>query len=130
MNPCAPRRVAGSVLLALVCASPLGFAQPQPVGSPARADNTSKNAEPGPTADQQANAKRDVELSAKIRRAVVSDKALSMAAHNIKIITISGVVTLKGPVRSLDEKKAVAEKASQIVGAGNVRDELSVAPKE
>ena len=143
MNSTALRRLAPCVLLALVAASPLAHAQrhmmePPMTGQPRttssvvahHGDNTAKNAEQGPTADQQKNARRDVELTAQIRRAVVSDKSLSIAAHNVKIISISGVVTLKGPVRSLDEKKAVAEKASQIAGTGNVRDELSIAPKD
>jgi hyperosmotically inducible periplasmic protein len=155
MERSALRRVAACVLLGLVGASPLALAQQsdtrsgadtgtrrrqmeRPMPGQVRAtngmvthgDNTGKNAEAGPTADQQNNTKRDVELTAQIRRAVVSDKSLSTSAHNVKIISISGVVTLKGPVRSLDEKKAVTEKASQIAGAGNVRDELSIAPKD
>ncbi len=82
----------------------------------------------GPTADQQSNTKSDVELAAKIRRAVVGDRTLSMAAHNVQIITQGGVVTLKGPVQTLVEKSSVASKAVQLAGASNVRDELTVAP--
>jgi osmotically-inducible protein OsmY len=80
-----------------------------------------------PTADQSANDKADVELAAKIRRSVVADKALSTAAHNVKIIVEAGFVTLKGPVKSNTEKLSVEKKASDIAGAENVRNEIEVA---
>jgi osmotically-inducible protein OsmY len=37
-------------------------------------------------------------------------------------------VTLKGPVRSEDEKKVVEAKALSVIGAGHVVNELTVAP--
>jgi osmotically-inducible protein OsmY len=92
------------------------------------ADNTGKNAEAAPTAQDQRNEKSDVDLTAQIRRAVVGDKNLSTAAHNVKIITVSGVVTLKGPVKSAAERSSVAEKAKQIAGPANVKNELDIAP--
>jgi osmotically-inducible protein OsmY len=46
----------------------------------------------------------------------------------VKIITQNGQVTLKGPVRSDDEKKALEAKAAEVVGAGNVNDQLNVTP--
>ena len=92
------------------------------------ADNTAKNAEAAPTAQDQRNEKSDVDLTAQIRRAVVGDKNLSTAAHNVKIITVSGVVTLKGPVKSAAERASVAEKAKQIAGPANVKNELDIAP--
>jgi osmotically-inducible protein OsmY len=92
------------------------------------ADNTAKNAEAAPTAQDQRNEKSDVELTAQIRRAVVGDKNLSVSAHNVKIITVSGVVTLKGPVKSAAERSSVSEKAKQIAGPANVKNELDIAP--
>ena len=70
----------------------------------------------------------DRELTRKIRHAIVADKSLSTYAHNIKIITQGGKVTLKGPVRSDDEKTNVIAKATEIAGAGNVTDQVEIAP--
>jgi osmotically-inducible protein OsmY len=81
-----------------------------------------------PTADQAKNDKSDVELAAKIRRSVVADRGLSLNAHNVKIIVDSGIVTLKGPVKSNAEKMSVEKKASEVVGVENVRNEIEVAP--
>ena len=63
----------------------------------------------------------------KIRKAVVSDKSLSTAAHNVNITSQDGVVTLKGTVKSEDEKKAIEDKAAEIAGQGKVTSELTVA---
>jgi osmotically-inducible protein OsmY len=70
----------------------------------------------------------DRDLAKRIRASIVDDKSLSTYAHNIKILAQDGKVTLKGPVRSDDEKNAIAAKATEIAGAGNVIDELEVAP--
>jgi osmotically-inducible protein OsmY len=80
------------------------------------------------TADSQKITPADRYLTKKIRSSIYKDKALSTYAHNIKIISQNGTVTLKGPVRSDDEKAAVEAKAAAIAGAGNVTDELTVAP--
>ena len=64
-------------------------------------DNTKVNArdqeKTQKTADQQNNNRADLEITRQIRKAIVADKSLSMNAHNIKIITADGMVTLKGP---------------------------------
>lgn len=82
------------------------------------------------TAGQQGETKQDREITQKIRRAIVTDKSLSTNAHNVKIITVGGMVTLKGPVRSEEEKRAVEEKAAQIAGNGNIKSEIGIAPKK
>ena len=82
-----------------------------------------------PTSDQQRNAKSDREMTRKIRQALTQDKSLSTYAHNVKIITQNGMVTLKGPVRSGEEKKAVEAKATEIAGDNKVTSNLDVAPK-
>ena len=95
-------------------------------------DNTRVNkrdrAASEPTADQQKNNRTDLTITRDIRRAIVKDKTLSTAAHNIKVITQGGDVTLKGPVRTEAEKIAVEAKATEIAGVGHVRSEVSVAP--
>lgn len=89
---------------------------------PVAPDNTKVNKQdraPGaPTADQQKENRSDRELTAEIRKAITSDKSLSTYAHNVKIITQHGVVTLKGPVHTEEEKAAIEAKAAQIAGAG------------
>jgi hyperosmotically inducible protein len=78
------------------------------------------------TAGQQSNSKGDVELTRKIRRAVEKDSSLSMLAHNVKIISVNGNVTLRGPVHTPGEKASIGAKAEEIAGAGKVHNELEV----
>ena len=98
--------------------------------APVPADNSAKNqrdVQGGPlTPEDQSNSKPDIELTAKIRQAVVKDDALSTAAKNIKIITINGAVTLRGPVSSQAEKDSIQAKAQQIAGAGKVTNQLEI----
>lgn len=79
------------------------------------------------TADQQKMNATDRDLTKQIRRSIMADKSLSSYAHNIKIISQNGMVTLKGPVKSDDEKTAVVAKAVAVTGsADKVTDEISV----
>ena len=78
------------------------------------------------TAGQQSNSTSDVELTRRIRRAVVQDHSLSMLAHNVKIISTNGSVMLRGPVKTEEEKTAIANKAQAIAGAGKVDNQLEV----
>ena len=81
------------------------------------------------TADQQKMNAADRALTAKIRRSIMADKSLSMYAHNVKIVSQDGTVTLKGPVRSDEEVKAIESKAITITGdSGKVVNQMSVAP--
>jgi hyperosmotically inducible periplasmic protein len=120
----------GSVL----CTVPvITYAQSMPTsGSPQQAtepDNTKQNKQEMPTADQQTNNAADLDMAKNVRRALMQDKSLSTYAHNVKIIAQNGKVTLKGPVKTEDEKQAIAAKAAEVAGAGNVVDELTVTPK-
>src|ERR1700681_2058338 len=99
--------------------------------SDTKADNTKVNnrdrSSGEVTADQQKANAADRHLTKKIRQSIIADKSLSTYAHNIKIISQNGAVTLKGPVKSDDEKKAVMAKAVEIAGsADNVTDQISV----
>ena len=98
-----------------------------------KSDNTKTNKrdrKPGEaTADQQKMNASDRDLTQKIRQAIMADKGLSTYAHNIKIISQDGVVTLKGPVRSEDEKQSIVSKATQVTGSSSkIIDEVSVKP--
>jgi osmotically-inducible protein OsmY len=105
---------------------------PQEPNQPPASDNTKVNkrdrSKAEPTADQAKNNATDRELMQKIRRSLMDDKSLSTYAHNVKVIAQNGKVTLKGPVRSEEEKQTVAQKATEIAGAGNVVDELTIKP--
>ena len=91
-------------------------------------DNSNQNRNQAPTADNQSNAQSDRMTTAKIRKAITADKTLSTYAHNVKIITLNGSVTLKGPVKSEEEKEKVAAMAANIVSAAKVTDQLTVKP--
>jgi osmotically-inducible protein OsmY len=101
-------------------------------GAQTPADNTKVNkgdrAKGAVTADQQKENDGDREITQKIRRALVDDKSLSTYAHNVKVVAQDGQVTLKGPVRSEDEKKTIEAKATEVAGVGRVINQLSIAP--
>lgn len=93
------------------------------------ADNTKQNKDQTqPTADQQKMNPADRAITQKIRKAIHDDTTLSTYAHNIKIITQDGKVTLRGPVRTQDEKAGLEAKAVSVAGQDNVTDLLTVAP--
>ena len=120
------------VLLVLAgCSSQSGRVE-RDQSSPAAtdADNTARNQRDRDAAAQtsgdQAENPADREISANIRRAVVADESLSSNAHNVKIITSNGVVTLRGPVKSAQEKAAIEAKAKQVAGVQSVNNQLEV----
>lgn len=78
------------------------------------------------TADRARSDLADRQLMQKIRRSITSDRNLSTYAHNVKIIARDGNVTLRGPVRSEEERQAIVQKAADVAGAGRVNDQLTV----
>ena len=118
----------------LVPASPSLLAQQAASQTPPAGDNSTMNKQDrndnSPTADQQKENQADLELTRQIREAIVHDKSLSTYAHNVKIIAQNGAVTLKGPVRSEDEKQAIYTKAVTAAGTGKVMNELTVVPED
>ena len=116
----------------LLLSSLLGIGGLSAQQSAAPADNTTVNQRDRnpnePTADQQKNTPSDRDITKQIREAIVKDKSLSTYAHNVKVITQNGQVTLKGPVRSDEEKRAIEAKATEIVGENKVTSELDVKP--
>ena len=120
-------RVASTVMITGALAlSSLSLAAQTP------ADNTKVNkqdrAKGAATADQQKENSSDRDITQKIRRALVDDKTLSTYAHNVKVIAQDGQVTLKGPVRTEEEKKIVEAKATEVAGEGHVVNQMTVAP--
>ncbi len=112
-----------SIVLLSLGLMPAGFAHTQ-----AAPDNSGNNKvqNRSQTAEHQKETTSDRELTAKIRRAVVSDKSLSTYGHNVKIITTGGLVTLKGPVHSEEEKQSIAAKAAEVVGQDKVTNQITV----
>ena len=120
------------LLAVLAGGSPLVYAQTSNTGKTATpdADNTRMNKadqkNTQPTAQNQSNEKADRELAAAVRKAIVRDKSLSTNAHNVKVVAKDGTVTLRGPVRSDDEKSKVSQLTRQVEGVSNVDDQLLV----
>jgi hyperosmotically inducible protein len=120
----------------LVCMLGFGLSLSAQTSNPqiTPADNTKINKRDQdkrqPTADQQKQDRPDTDITRDIRRSITNDKTLSTYAKNIKIITQSGNVTLRGPVRSEEERKSVEAKASEVAGANHVKSEIEIAEKQ
>lgn len=112
-------KVAAAAACAVLFAAHAGFSQ-------TAADDSAHNKNQKTTADSQSNVKADRDTTAKVRRAIIADKGLSMYAHNVKIITLNGAVTLKGPVKSEEEKQKVASDAAGVTSADAVTNQLTV----
>jgi len=81
------------------------------------------------TPGDQGSSKNDVEITRRVRQAIVGDKKLSTNAHNVKIVTVGGVVTLRGPVANAEEAATVAAKAQQVAGVGHVDNQLEISKR-
>ena len=119
------------------------FAQPSYSGTVYRAyrvepyftteiDNTGRNVRDRDgqalTPLDQGNSKADVDTTARIRKGVMAEKNMSINAQNVKIITLNGRVTLRGPVNTGEEKARIAEIAERIARSENVDNQLEVKP--
>jgi len=80
------------------------------------------------TAGTQSNSKVDLDITRKIRRQVTDNKTMSTYAQNIKIISRDGAVTLRGPVKTQDEKQAIEAIAKTVAGDQKVDNQLEIAP--
>ena len=93
-------------------------------------DNTARNVQDRSgatlTPGDQSESEADRTLTQRVRQAVMAEDTLSTTAHNIKIITVNGVVTLRGPVNSAQEKTNIDTKAQQIAGATKVDNQLEI----
>lgn len=127
-----------AIVRTAICASLLGgwaLAGAQDTQSNApQPDNTKINQRDRnstePTADQQKMNPSDRMTTKQIRQAIEKDKSISAYGHNVKVITQNGMVTLKGPVRSEEEKKAIEAKAAEIAGPDKITDEMDIKPKQ
>ena len=116
----------GSLALSMSLAATLVPRHPD-AQHPAPDNHNLNKDQTGPTADQQKMNPSDRAITQKIRKAIHHDKSLSTYGRNIKIFTQEGKVTLRGPVRSEEEKRNVEAKAVSVAGQENVSDQLEVA---
>jgi hyperosmotically inducible periplasmic protein len=118
-----------TILALLLCSLAAQYVIAQ---TPVAPDNTKSNkveaTNTTATADAQSNKAADLDLTKRIRQSVMADKALSTNAHNVKIVTVNGNVTLNGVVRSEDEKSSIEKKAADIAGQSKVTNDLKIAP--
>jgi hyperosmotically inducible protein len=95
------------------------------------ADNSGTNVrdrnEGTKTSGNQSENEADRKISQNIRQAITADDSVSTNGKNVKIITVDGVVTLRGPVKSETEKTNIGAKAQQIAGVKNVENQLEIA---
>jgi len=123
--------IVASAALGVVCSiSPyLSFArmpEQTPSNQQVQPDNSKVNKAHKTTADDQVNDSSDRATTAKVRKAIVADKSLSTYAHNVKIITVNGKVTLKAPVQSDEEKQRIESDLAEIVPADSLTNQLTV----
>jgi hyperosmotically inducible protein len=119
-------------LLVLGGSTRMGYAADKTAAPPSQTvpDNTGRNVRDRGgdtiTPGDQSNTKTDLNLTQQIRKAIMADKSLSTNAKNVKIITANGLVTLRGPVNTPQEKATIEAKAQSIAGAHNVESQLEI----
>jgi hyperosmotically inducible periplasmic protein len=114
-------------LAAIALAATLSLPLTAVAQTQAAPDNSANNKAQNTTADQQKENAADRTTTQNIRKAIMADKSLSTYAHNVKIVTVNGVVTLTGPVQSDDEKKRVEELANGVLkGSGSLTNNITV----
>ena len=74
----------------------------------------------------QSHAESDVELTRSIRKTLVDDATLGTNAQNVKVITVDGKVTLRGPVATTEERARIVAIATKAAGPDRVQNELEV----
>ena len=117
-------------LLALACLSALSLAAFAADDEKAKPDNTETNERDRSgetkTSGDQSNSSADLKITQAIRRALMKDRELSTTAKNIKVITANGQVTLRGPVKTAQEKARVDQIAKSAAGGAQIDDQLDV----
>jgi hyperosmotically inducible periplasmic protein len=117
-------------LLALACLTAFGLAALTAGDKTAEPDNTATNQRDRSgqtkTSGDQSNSSADLKITQAIRRALMKDGGLSMTAKNIKIITASGQVTLRGPVKTAEEKARIDQLAKSAAGGAKIDNQLEV----
>ena len=96
-------------------------------------DNTAKNERDRSgetqTSGDQSNSSADLKTTQAIRQAIMKDSELSATAKNIKVITANGHVTLRGPVKTAQEKAKIDRLAKSAAGGAQIEDQLEITNK-
>jgi len=117
-------------LLALACLSALSLAALADDNEKTKPDNTATNerdrSSETKTSGDQSNNSADLKITQAIRQALMKDRELSTTAKNIKVITANGQVTLRGPVKSAQEKAKIDQIAKSATGGAKIDNQLDV----
>ena len=117
-------------LVALTCLSAFSLAALAADDEKAKTDNTATNERDRSgetkTSGDQSNSSTDLKVTQAIRRALMKDRELSTMAKNIKVVTANGQVTLRGPVKTVQEKAKVDQIARSAAGGAQIDDQLEV----
>ena len=117
-------------LLALACLGALSLDAFATDNEKAKPDNTATNERDRSgetkTSGDQSNSSTDLKVTQAIRRALMKDRELSTMAKNIKVVTANGQVTLRGPVKTVQEKTKVDQIARSAAGGARIDDQLEV----
>jgi len=120
-------------LLTLTCLSALTLAGLAADDKNVNPDNTAKNERDRSgetqTSGDQSNSSADLKITQAIRQALMKDSELSATAKNIKVITANGHVTLRGPVKTAQEKAKIDQLAKSAAGGAQIEDQLEVTNK-
>jgi hyperosmotically inducible periplasmic protein len=117
-------------LLAVACLNAFSLAALAADDEKAKPDNTATNERDRSggtkTSGDQSNSSADLKITQNIRRALMKDSGLSTTAKNIKVITANGRVTLRGPVKTAQEKAKIDQIAKSAAGGAQIDDQLDV----
>jgi len=117
-------------LLVLACLSALSVAAFAAGDEKTNPDNTATNERDRSgetkTSGDQSNSSADLKITQAIRHALMKDRGLSTTAKNIKVITANGQVTLRGPVKTAQEKAKIEQVARSAAGGAKIDDQLDV----
>src|SRR4026207_796115 len=113
--------------LSLICISTVALSAAGPRTKPDNppTNERDRSGETKPSGDQS-NSSEDTKITADVRRAIVKDSSLTMTAKNVKVITAEGVVTLRGPVKSAEEKTKIEQLATAAANGAKVDNQLEV----
>ena len=117
-------------LLAVACLSALSLGALAAADEKTKADNTATNERDrsgeSQTSGDQSNSSADLKTTQAIRQALMKDSELSMTAKNIKVVTANGQVTLRGPVKTMQEKSKIDQIARPAAGGAKIENQLRV----
>jgi hyperosmotically inducible protein len=84
--------------------------------------NTRDRSSAALTPMDQGGSEADRKITQQIRQDLMKDGSLSFTAKNVKVITINGKVTLRGPVKTEAERTAIEAAARRAAGGGGQVD--------